>query len=108
VSACLQVVEDTGEFAREDFTLTNKSPSKFSGNLAMVPVMASAPVISKGEEGSDCGLEGSKVSTTDTRIKSTMRVVPFCSLQATLRFGEEELPHALCTSGAHIEFSIAG
>ena len=64
----------------------------------MVPMMASAPVVSKSEEGSDCSLEGGKVCTTNTGIKGTMRAVPFCSLQVALRFGEEELPHALCTS----------
>ena len=60
MSACLQVVEDTGEFACKNFTLTNKSPGKFSGDLAMVPVMASTPVVSKSKKGSDCSLEGTK------------------------------------------------
>jgi hypothetical protein len=77
VSACLQVVKDTGDLTSKDFTLTDKSPSKF---------------------GSNGGLESSKVGTTDTGIKGTMRSVPFCSLQVALRFGEKELPHALCTS----------
>jgi hypothetical protein len=64
----------------------------------MVPILASSSVVSKGEESSDGGLESSKVGPTDTGIKGTMRAVPFCSLRVALRFGEEELPHALCTS----------
>ena len=72
----------------------------------MVPILASALVVGKGEEGSDCSLEGSKIRTADTGIKGTMRSVPFCGLQVALRFSEVELPlsevelpHALCTSG---------
>lgn len=98
MSACLQVVEYTGDLTSDDCTLTNTSPGTCGGNLAMVPVMASSLVVGKGEESSDCGLEGSKVCTTDTGIKGTMRSVPFCGLQVALRFGEEELPHVLYTS----------
>jgi len=98
VSTCLQVVEDTGDLTSEDFALTDKSPGKLGSNLAMVPMMASSPVVSKGEEGSNSSMESSKVGTADTGIKGTMGSVPFCSLQVTLRFGEEELPYALCTS----------
>ena len=53
VSAWLQVVEDTGNLTSEDWTLTDKSPGTFGGNLAMLPVIASWPVVSKGEECSD-------------------------------------------------------
>ena len=98
MSAYLQVVEDTGDLTSKDFTLTDKSPSKFGGNLTMVPVLASSLVVGKGEEGSDCSLEGSKIRTADTGIKGTMRLVPFCGLQVALRFSEVELPHTLYTS----------
>jgi hypothetical protein len=107
VSACLQVIKGTGKFACEDFTLTDKLPGKFSGDLAMIPVMASAPVVSKGKEGSDGSLESSKICTTDTWIKRSVSSVPLCSLQVALCFGEEELPHVLYTSDC-IQSSIAG
>jgi hypothetical protein len=57
VSACLQVVEDTGHLTSKDLTLTDKSPGKFGGNFTMVPVLASSLIVGKGEEGSDCSLE---------------------------------------------------
>ena len=99
MSARLQVIEDTGDLTSKDFTLTDKAPSKFGGNLTMVPMLASSLVVGKGEEGSDGSLEGSKIRTADTGVKGTMRLVPFCGLQVALCFSEVKLPHTLCTSG---------
>jgi hypothetical protein len=70
VSACLQVIEDTGELTSKHFTLTNKWSGKCGGNLTMAPILASALVVGKGKEGSDGSLESSKIRTADTGIKA--------------------------------------
>jgi hypothetical protein len=95
VSAGLQVIQGASNLTREALSLTDKVSGKLGSDLAMVPVLASSAVVGEGEEGSNRGLEGCKICTTDTGIKSTLRSIPFCSQEIALSLSKEDMPHGL-------------
>ena len=95
VSAGLQVIQGAGDLTREALSLTDKVSGKLGSDLAMVPVLASSAVVGESEEGSDRGLEGRKICTADTGIKSTMRAIPFRSQEIAPSLSEEDMLHGL-------------
>jgi hypothetical protein len=95
VSAGLQVIQDAGDLTREALSPTDQVPGKLGSDLAMVPVLAFSAVVGESEEGSNRGLQGSKIGTTDTGIKSTMSSIPVCSQEIALSLSEEDRSHGL-------------